>query len=291
MPDLKTGEILDGKAVAMQLQEKLKDEVESFRKDGKRPPGLAVVLVGDNPASELYVRNKISACKKVGIDSVLERLEKSATTDEIIEVIEKLNCDQAIDGILVQLPLPDGLEEKAILDCILPGKDVDGLHPYNLGCLLAGAPGLRPCTPSGIIILLEHYQVPLAGANAVVVGRSKLVGKPAALLLMEKNATVTICHSRTKNLEQLIGQADIVVVAIGKSQFVKGSWIRANAVVVDVGIHYDRLENGKRLITGDVEFDSARKVARLITPVPGGVGPMTVAQLLANTLMSYKSRI
>lgn len=291
MPELKTGSILDGKAVAAKMREDLKKEVDGFVSGGARPPGLSVVLVGDNPASELYVRNKITACKKTGIESFLERLDASASAAEIIAVIERLNRDERVDGILVQLPLPGDLPEKEILEHIDPAKDVDGLHPYNLGCLTAGRESLRPCTPSGVVTLLEHYKVPLSGASAVVVGRSQLVGKPAALLLMEKNATVTICHSRTKDLSEVIGGADILVVAMGKSRFVQGSWIKPGAVVVDVGIHYERGEDGKQVITGDVDFEAAKSVASLITPVPGGVGPMTVAELLANTVRSYKKKI
>lgn len=288
MTNTKAVEILDGKEVAKSVRLDLKKQVAKFKEDGHRAPGLAVVLVGDNPASELYVRNKIKACAKVGIESVLKRFDKGASQEEVQSCIKELNQSDTIDGILVQLPLPDHLDEELILKDIDPNKDADGLHPYNLGCLTSGAEGLRPCTPNGVITLLDYYKVPIEGAKAVVVGRSKLVGKPAALLLLERNATVTICHSRTKNLEEVVRGAEILVVAVGRSEFVPGEWIRPGAVVIDVGIHYHEKEDGKSRICGDVDFASASEVAGKITPVPGGVGPMTVAQLLANTVQSYK---
>ncbi|MCB9468687.1 MAG: bifunctional methylenetetrahydrofolate dehydrogenase/methenyltetrahydrofolate cyclohydrolase FolD [Cyanobacteriota/Melainabacteria group bacterium] len=291
MTNTKAVEILDGKEVAKSVRIDLKKEVAAFTAAGHRAPGLAVVLVGDNPASELYVRNKIKACAKVGIESFLRRFDKDATEEQVLECIKELNQSDTVDGILVQLPLPGHLSEEKILEEIDPNKDADGLHPYNLGCLTAGVAGLRPCTPAGIITLLDFYKVPLEGASAVVIGRSQLVGKPAALLLLERNATVTICHSRTQNLDQVVRQADILVVAVGRSEFVPGSWIKPGAVVVDVGIHYHKTEDGGSKITGDVEFGSASEVAGKISPVPGGVGPMTVAQLLANTVWSYKRRL
>lgn len=291
MTNTKAQEILDGKQVAKSVRASLKEEVQKFIEAGSRKPGLAVVLVGDNPASELYVRNKIKACEKVGIESFLERFDSNATLVEVLNCIKKLNQSDTVDGILVQLPLPGDLDEEKILKEIDPAKDADGLHPYNLGCLAQGLPGLRPCTPNGIITLLDYYKVPIEGAKAVVVGRSQLVGKPAALLLLERHATVTICHSRTKNLDQIVKEAEILVVAIGKSEFVPGDWIKPGAVVIDVGIHYQDGEDGKKKITGDVNFDSAQSVASKITPVPGGVGPMTVAQLLSNTVWSYKKRL
>ena len=291
MTNTKAVEILDGKLVAKSVRASLKEEVAGFTGDGNRPPGLAVVLVGDNPASELYVRNKIKSCGKVGIESFLERFDAKATQEEVIECIKKLNKSDTVDGILVQLPLPDHLDEAAILEEIDPAKDADGLHPYNLGLLTKGSKGLRPCTPNGIITLLDHYKVPIEGAKAVVIGRSQLVGKPIALLLLERNATVTICHSRTKNLEEVVAQAEILVVAVGRSEFVKGSWIKEGACVIDVGIHYHKNDDGSSTITGDVNFESASSKAGKITPVPGGVGPMTVAQLLANTVLSYKERL
>lgn len=287
-----TAEILDGKAVAAKTREGLAERVKAHRERDKnlRAPGLAVILIGDDPASHIYVKNKVAACKKVGIESFMHQFPADVEQSKIVECVRELNKSDTVDGILVQLPLPKHLSEEVILEQMDPGKDADGLHPFNLGSLLAGKPGLRPCTPAGVVTLLEHYGVELSGANAVVVGRSRLVGKPAALLLMEKNATVTVCHSRTKNLSDVIGAADILVVAMGKSQFVKGEWIKPGAVVIDVGIHHHKGDDGSSLITGDVEFEEAVKKARLITPVPGGVGPMTVALLLSNTVWSYEKR-
>ena len=284
----KQAQLIDGKMVAGETRQKLKAKVDSYLEKGLRPPGLAVILVGDNPASELYVKNKISACKKVGIKSTLHRFESRVEPRDVLETVRELNADDTVDGILVQLPLPSHISEEQILEAIDPAKDADGLHPYNLGCLLAGRRSLRPCTPQGVMSLLEHYGVELEGKRAVVVGRSNLVGKPCALLLMQRNATVTICHSRTKNLDEVIGSADILVVAIGKSRFIPGSWVKEGAVVIDVGIHHEADRNGEKRITGDVDFASVSERASLITPVPGGVGPMTVAQLLANTVTSFE---
>lgn len=287
-----TAEILDGKAVAAKTRDGLAERVAAHRERDKklRAPGLAVILIGDDPASHIYVKNKIAACKKVGIESFMHQFPADVEQSKVVDCVRELNKSDTVDGILVQLPLPKHLSEEVILEEMDPAKDADGLHPFNLGSLLAGKPGLRPCTPNGVITLLEHYGVEISGANAVVVGRSRLVGKPAALLLMEKNATVTVCHSRTKNLSEVIANADILVVAMGKSQFVKGEWIKPGAVVIDVGIHHHKKEDGSSQITGDVEFEEAVKKARLITPVPGGVGPMTVAQLLSNTVWSYEKR-
>lgn len=283
--------IIDGKMLAEKIKSELKVEVDAFLARGLRPPGLAVILVGDDPASHLYVKNKINSCKKVGIHSVLEQLDKDVTMQQVKDCLKRLNEDEKIDGILVQLPLPKHLNEEEILDTMDPGKDADGLHPYNLGSLVQGKPGLRPCTPLGIISLLEHYNVEMSGAQAVVIGRSKLVGKPIALLLMEKNATVKVLHSRTKDLPDEVRKADILVVAMGKGKFVKADWIKKGAVVIDVGIHHEKKENGNSLIYGDVDFNESAKVASLITPVPGGVGPMTVTQLLCNTVFAYKKHM
>lgn len=283
--------IIDGKMLAEKIKGELKVEVDAFIAKGMRPPGLAVMLIGDDPASHLYVKNKINSCKKVGIHSVLAQLDKDASMDEVKACLRKLNEDEAIDGILVQLPLPKHLNEEELLDIMDPSKDADGLHPYNLGSLVQGKPGLRPCTPLGIISLLQHYKVEIAGANAVVIGRSKLVGKPIALLLMEQNATVKVCHSRTKDLADEVRKADILVVAMGKGKFVKADWIKKGAVVIDVGIHHEKKADGMSLIYGDVDYEPASKVASLITPVPGGVGPMTVTQLLCNTIFAYKKRM
>lgn len=291
MPETKTAEILDGKACAAETRNGLKEQVAKHTSRGHRAPGLAVVLVGDDSASELYVKNKITACKNVGIESFLHKFPADATQEEVMNCIKILNESDTVDGILVQLPLPKHLSEAEILEAMRPDKDADGLHPYNLGLLLAGKPGLQPCTPAGVMTLLNKYGVKLEGASAVVIGRSNLVGKPVALMLMQKNATVTICHSRTKDLKDVVKNADVLVVAIGKSKFVQGDWIKPGAVVIDVGIHYTKGENDKSIITGDVDYTAANQVARMITPVPGGVGPMTVAQLLANTVYSYEKRL
>lgn len=291
MPETKTAEILDGKACAAETRSGLKEQVAKHTAKGHRAPGLAVVLVGDDSASELYVKNKITACKNVGIESFLHKFPADATQEEVMNCIKILNDSDTVDGILVQLPLPKHLSESQILEAMRPDKDADGLHPYNLGLLLAGKPGLQPCTPAGVMTLLNKYGVKLEGASAVVIGRSNLVGKPVALMLMQKNATVTICHSRTKDLKDVVKNADVLVVAIGKSKFVQGDWIKPGAVVIDVGIHYTKGENDKSIITGDVDYAAANQVARMITPVPGGVGPMTVAQLLANTVYSYEKRL
>jgi len=291
VPETKTAEILDGKACAAETRGGLKERVSAHTEKGNRAPGLAVVLVGDDSASELYVKNKITACKNVGIESFLHKYPADATQEEVMKCIKILNDSDTVDGILVQLPLPKHLSESEILEAMRPDKDADGLHPYNLGLLLTGKPGLRPCTPAGVMTLLDKYGVKLEGANAVVIGRSNLVGKPVALMLMQKNATVTICHSRTKDLKEVVRNADVLVVAIGKSKFVQGDWIKPGAVVIDVGIHYTKGDNEKSVITGDVDYAAASSVARMITPVPGGVGPMTVAQLLANTVCSYEKRL
>lgn len=290
MVNRQAAEIMDGKAVAALVREELKERVARHVEAGKRNPGLAVVLVGENPASELYVKNKIQACKKVGMESFLKRFPADANESDIIGCIEELNKDNAVDGILVQLPLPSHLNSDNVLDSISPKKDADGLHPFNAGQLMAGnKDALRPCTPSGVMVLLDHYKVPLEGKNAVVLGRSNLVGKPVALMLMERHATVTMCHSRTKNLDQIVRNADVVVVAIGKAGLVKGDWIKPGAVVVDVGIHHLKSDDGQSVVVGDVEFEPASEHASLITPVPGGVGPMTVAMLLSNAVKAYEA--
>ncbi|MBX9666214.1 MAG: bifunctional methylenetetrahydrofolate dehydrogenase/methenyltetrahydrofolate cyclohydrolase FolD [Candidatus Obscuribacterales bacterium] len=291
MPETTTAEILDGKACAAETRNALKDKVAKHTGAGKRKPGLAVILVGDNPASELYVKNKINACKNVGIESFLHKFPENAKQEEVMACVKQLNESDTVDGILVQLPLPSHLDEAVVLDEIQPEKDADGLHPYNMGNLLAGKPGLRPCTPAGVMTLLGKYGVALEGVKATVIGRSNLVGKPVALMLMQKNATVTICHSKTKNLKEIVSETDVLIVAIGRSRFIPGNWIKPGAVVVDVGIHYEKGEGDKSVITGDVDYAGAVNIARLITPVPGGVGPMTVAQLLANTVYSYEKKL
>lgn len=271
--------LIDGKARAGEIMAKLKEEIA--RK--KITPGLAVVLVGENPASEVYVRNKIKACLEVGIKSLDNKLPETTSEAELLKLIEKLNNDKNVHGILVQLPLPKQIDSDKVLNAIDPSKDVDGFHPVNLGRLLSGQNGLRPCTPLGVMDLIDFTGVDIKGKNAVVVGRSNIVGKPVAVMLLERHATVTVCHSRTQDLPGVVKNADIVVAAIGKPNFIKGDWIKKGAVVIDVGIN--RLEGGK--LTGDVDFNEASKNAAWITPVPGGVGPMTIAMLLKNTVMCY----
>ena len=279
--------ILDGAVAAKSVIDELKEKISGYLKSGKRPPALAVVLVGNDPASEVYVKNKIATCKKIGIESHFKRYAIDTNKNEIINSIKELNADDTIDGILVQLPLPPHLPTNEVLDIITPDKDVDGLHPYNLGLLFAGVSGLQPCTPKGIINLLQFYHIPIKGKHAVVVGRSNLVGKPVAGLLLQQDATVTICHSRTENLPSVCRQADILIVAAGKQEMVRGDWIKSGACVIDVGIH--RPNEAK--IVGDVCFDEVKAVASYITPVPGGVGKMTVAMLMANTVLAYEKHI
>lgn len=291
MPEQVTAAIMDGKKVAGLVRDDLKATVDKLSAGGLRKPGLAVVLIGDNPASQIYVKNKIQACKKVGIESFFHQFPADATTKQILECIEQLNNSPEVDGILVQLPLPAHLPTDQILQAVAPHKDADGLHPHNLGLLLSGKPGLRPCTPQGVMVLLEHYGVELSGCQATVIGRSNLVGKPISLMLMEKNATVTMCHSRSKDLASIARKADVLVVAAGKDSLVRGSWIKPQAVVIDVGIHRRENADGTSEVVGDVSFQEACQVASLITPVPGGVGPMTVAMLLRNTVESYRQHL
>jgi len=276
--------IIDGKGLALERREKVALEVTALKHKGVTP-GLAVVLVGRDPASEVYVRNKRAACQKAGIASFDHDLPAAASEAELLSIIAALNADPSVHGILVQLPLPSHISQSRVLCAIDPAKDVDGFHPCNVGRLCLGEPCLKPCTPTAVMELIDASGMNPAGKNAVVIGRSNIVGKPAALLLLERDATVTICHSRTADLPAEVSRADIVVAAIGRPAFVKGAWIKAGAVVIDVGIN--RLANGK--LTGDVEFDEAAKRASAITPVPGGVGPMTIAMLLANTLDAAKN--
>lgn len=291
MYEPKTAQLLDGKVVAASVREGLKQRVAFHVASGLRPPGLAVVLVGDNPASQLYVKNKIQACKKTGIESHLRQFPGDTALADILACLTELNEWEAIDGILVQLPLPSHLSSEVVLSAVRPDKDVDGLHPVNLGLLVSGRKGLRPCTPAGVMVLLDHYEIPLGGKTAVVVGRSNLVGKPVALMLLERNATVTICHSRSLELDRIVRKADIVVAAAGREHLVQGAWIKPGAVVVDVGIHRRPAPDGQLEVVGDVDFAEAAAVASHITPVPGGVGPMTVAMLLSNTLEAYEQHI
>ena len=274
--------IIDGKAVAKQVRDEVGKETERLRNDHGVVPGLGVVLVGEDPASRLYVRNKEKACAEVGIRSVEHLLPASVTQHELLDLIGRLNQDPAIHGILVQLPLPGHIATDRILEAVSPDKDVDGFHPVNQGLLLSGGTGFKPCTPLGVMRLLDSVDCELKGKNAVVVGRSNIVGKPVALMLLERHATVTLCHSRTLDLAGEVGRADVVVAAVGKAHAIRGEWIKPGAVVVDVGIN--RLPTGK--LAGDVEFDTARERASWISPVPGGVGPMTICMLLSNTLMS-----
>lgn len=279
----KTGAaIIDGKEIARRVKAEVKAEVEELRRSAGTSPALAVVLVGNDPASRIYVRNKTRACRETGIRSVEHTLDASTPEKELLSLIEDLNGDPEIHGILVQLPLPPHMREEAVIEAVSPDKDVDGFHPYNTGRLLAGNPVFVPCTPMGIMALLESTGLAVEGSDAVVVGRSNIVGKPAALLLLQKNATVTVCHSRTRALAEKIRSAEIVVAAVGRAGFIEGDWIKEGAVVIDVGIN--RTPEGR--LVGDVDFEGASKRASFITPVPGGVGPMTIAMLMKNTLLA-----
>lgn len=283
-------QILDGKALAKQIQQDLKTEVELLTTQIDRPPGLAVIMVGDNPASAAYVRNKERACTRVGIASYGKHLPTTATQAEVSALIDELNADDRVDGILVQLPLPDHLDSVALLNQIHPDKDADGLHPVNLGRLLRGEPGLQSCTPAGVMALLKAYDLPIAGKNAVVVGRSILVGKPLALMLLAKNATVTIAHSHSQDLATITRGADILVAAVGRPNLITPDMVKPGAVVIDVGINRVMVDAEKSRLVGDVDYDAVTPVASHITPVPGGIGPMTVAMLLRNTVLSYRDR-
>ena len=271
--------ILDGKALAAQVRARVKGEVAALSRRGIRP-GLAVILAGDDAASRVYVRNKTRACEETGVHSQQIDYPASVTQEELIRRISKLNADPSIHGILVQLPLPTGIDAAAVLKAVSPDKDVDGFHPANLGALLAGTPRVVPGTPLGVMRLLEHAGVALAGRRAVVVGRSSIVGKPLALLLLQKDATVTLCHSKTQGLEEETRRADILVAAVGRPKLLGAGMVKPGACVIDVGVN--RLPDGK--LAGDVDFDAVKDVAGWITPVPGGVGPMTIAMLLENCL-------
>lgn len=287
-----TAKILDGKALAQKIQNNLKEQIKILQQTIGRSPGLAVLMVGDNPASAAYVRNKEKACTQVGIASFGRHFTTQTTQAELESVIYELNEDKRVDGILVQLPLPKHLDAVALLHEIDPDKDADGLHPINLGKLVRGEMGLRSCTPAGVIELLKEYNLPVQGKHAVVIGRSILVGKPLALMLLEENATVTVAHSRTADLENITRQADILIPAVGQPNLITKDMIKAGAIVIDVGISrvVDQSSPKGRLV-GDVAYDEVSTVAEYITPVPGGVGPMTVAMLLKNTFLSYQSSI
>jgi methylenetetrahydrofolate dehydrogenase (NADP+)/methenyltetrahydrofolate cyclohydrolase len=279
-----SAKVIDGKAVAAKVRERVRSEVAEYADaNGGRAPGLATVLVGDDPASQIYVHNKHKASEEVGIRSFDHQLTVQTTEDELLGLIERLNADQAVDGILVQLPLPEQIDLDAVLATLEPGKDVDGLTPTNAGLLASGAPGLVPCTPEGVMELLRHEDVELEGAEAVVVGRSNLVGRPVASLLLGANATVTTCHSRTRDLAGVCRRADVLVAAVGSPRLVGADAIKPGATVIDVGMN--RTDDG---VVGDVDFEAAREVAGAITPVPGGVGPMTIAMLLVNTLAAAR---
>ncbi|EDX78327.1 tetrahydrofolate dehydrogenase/cyclohydrolase, NAD(P)-binding domain protein [Coleofasciculus chthonoplastes PCC 7420] len=280
-------QLLDGKALAQRIQDQLKAEVERLKSTYGRPPGLAVLMVGDHPASAAYVRNKERACTKVGIASFGQHFPADVSQSEIEQTIDRLNQDPNVDGILLQLPVPAHLNAVYLLHKIDPDKDVDGLHPLNLGRLLRGERGLQSCTPAGVMRLLREYRIDLKGKNAVVVGRSILVGKPIALMLLEADATVTIAHSRTKNLAELTRQADILIAAVGRPNLITADQVKPNAIVIDVGINRVIDAQGKSRLVGDVDFDAVREMSQFITPVPGGVGPMTVTMLLQNTVFSY----
>ncbi|WGV26571.1 bifunctional methylenetetrahydrofolate dehydrogenase/methenyltetrahydrofolate cyclohydrolase FolD [Halotia branconii] len=285
--ETKTAKLLDGKALAEKIHQELSVEITESQAKIGRPPGLAVLMVGDNPASAAYVRNKERACAKVGIASFGKHFPTETTQAELESVIAELNQDEQIDGILVQLPLPNHLDAVTLLHQIDPDKDADGLHPVNLGRLVRGEVGLRSCTPAGVMRLLEEYEIPLRGKQAVVVGRSILVGKPMALMLLEADATVTIAHSRSQNLSAIAQTADILIAAVGRPGLITAEMVKPGAVVVDVGMNRVTDASGKSRLVGDVHWESTAGVAGFITPVPGGVGPMTVAILLQNTVASY----
>ncbi|MBI5178832.1 MAG: bifunctional methylenetetrahydrofolate dehydrogenase/methenyltetrahydrofolate cyclohydrolase FolD [Nitrospinae bacterium] len=280
-----SAKIIDGKAIAQDIRNEIKAEVEQIVASGKRPPALAVVLVGKDPASQVYVTNKRKACHALGITSIEHLLDETIEEKHLLELITKLNRDDGVDGILVQLPLPKKIHEPNILEHIAPEKDVDGFHPVNVGRLVANTPALRPCTPAGVLEMLKRTGIDLPGKKVVVLGRSNIVGKPVATLLLHESCTITTCHSRTCMLNDITKTADIVIAAIGKPKYVKADMIKPGAVVIDVGIN--RIDEG---LVGDVDFENVKKVAGYITPVPGGVGPMTIAMLMYNTLTAYKMR-
>lgn len=275
--------IIDGKEVAASVRESIKKEVEVLEKDGKKT-GLAVIIVGNNPASRVYVNNKKKGCAEVGMESFEYALPEETTTDELLELVEKLNNDTAVDGILCQLPLPSQIDEKKVLNAIAPNKDVDAFHPVNTGHIMIGDHSFLPCTPAGIVEMLKYYNISVEGKECVVIGRSNIVGKPMAMLLLGQNGTVTICHSRTKNLKEVTRRADILVAAVGKAYFVTPDMVKDGAVVIDVGMN----RNAEGKLCGDVDFDKVKDKCSFITPVPGGVGPMTITMLLKNTLTASK---
>lgn len=279
--------LLDGKETAKAVRGEIRDAVTAFTNETGKVPGLSVVLVGDDPASQVYVRNKHRACEEVGIRSDVYTLPADTREDELLALIAKLNADVAVNGILVQLPLPKHLDEEKVLLAIDPAKDVDAFHPVNVGKIMIGSFTLAPCTPAGVMELLRHYHIPVAGKHCVIIGRSNIVGKPQAMLMLKENATVTVCHSRTVGLADITRTADILVAAVGRPRFVTADMVRNGAVVVDVGIN--RTAEGK--LCGDVDFAAVSETASYITPVPGGVGPMTITMLLKNTLAAAKEQL
>jgi methylenetetrahydrofolate dehydrogenase (NADP+)/methenyltetrahydrofolate cyclohydrolase len=303
--------IIDGTKISSQIRDEVKNQVTQLKQAGITP-GLAAVLVGENPASQVYVRNKVRTCEGLGIYSEMLQLPQETTTAQLLTIVHEFNAKDQIDGILVQLPLPKHIDEQAILLAIDPDKDVDGLHPLNVGNLVLGQKGLRPCTPSGVIEILRRENIPLKGSHAVIIGRSNLVGKPLAFLLLQEHATVTLCHSRTRNLAMVARQADILIAAIGKPAMITAEYVNPGAVVIDVGINkivsgavppfleadpslrpqYEKNKTQGRdyVLAGDVNFSSAAQVASAITPVPGGVGPLTIAMLMSNTVQAAKMR-
>ena len=277
---------IDGKAISAKIKDELKEEVAKLKEENKRIPKLTVILVGDDSASQVYVRNKERGCNYIGIHSEIIRKDASISEAELISIIEGLNGNDEVDGILVQLPLPDHIDENKILEVIDPSKDVDGFHPVNVAKLFLGQKSLVPCTPKGMMVMLDEIGYDIDGKEVVVVGRSNIVGKPASLLCLHRNATVTTCHSHTQDLPSVCKRADVLIAAIGKAKFFNRDYVKEGAVVLDVGM--DRDENGK--LCGDVDYEDVKEIASYITPVPGGVGPMTITMLLSNTLEAYKNR-
>ena len=281
-----SAKIIDGKKISEILRESTAQTVND-RPSGVRAPGLAVIIVGDNPASRIYVNNKKKACEACSFTSYEYALPENAPEEELLTLIDKLNRDESIDGILCQLPLPSHMDENKVIDAISPEKDVDGFSPVSTGNLVAGKPCFAPCTPAGVVEMLKYEGIEISGKHCVIIGRSNIVGKPAALLMLQENATVTVCHSRTKNLAEEVKRADIIIAAIGKPGFVTADMVKDGAVVIDVGIN--RLPSGK--VTGDVDFETVKEKASYITPVPGGVGPMTITMLMKNTLKAWENKI
>ena len=278
--------LIDGKKVSGEIRNRLADEIQELKKNTGKTPGLATVLVGDDPASAVYVRNKNKICGELGFQSFEQKLSADTSEEKLLQLVEELNSNKEVHGILVQLPLPDQIDSEKILQAIDPKKDVDGFHPINVGKLVVGNALLTPCTPTGIIALLDRYDIEISGKHAVIIGRSNIVGKPVSMLLLHRNATITICHSRTQNLEEVTRSADILVAAVGRANFVTEEMVSEGTVVIDVGIN--RVD-GK--LTGDVDFEPVSKKASHITPVPGGVGPMTIALLMENTLKAFKESL